>query len=97
VGDGVLDSAELAVSAHTPGPWMVRDGLTVDSAQHTVASITFDPLLMDEVEQESAANARLIAAAPDLYAALHALMHDDLHATEHLAAAHAALAKAEGK
>lgn len=50
----------------TPGPWTVRDELTIDSAEHTIARVSFDPLLMDDAGEESAANAQLIAAAPDL-------------------------------
>ncbi len=59
------------MSQHTPGPWKVKQGtdVTEDRAKEpcTVAkcwSSTFSP-----PREEAAANARLIAAAPDLLAA----------------------------
>lgn len=57
---------------HTPGPWTVN-GKTVKSVDHghhyTVARVD-NPKFTPEA---NAANARLIAAAPDLLAALRAL------------------------
>jgi hypothetical protein len=59
------------MTAHTPGPWTVQEsGKYVEGATCTVAKIYFLPELMDDAEAESWANARLIAAAPDLLALL---------------------------
>ena len=87
---------------HTPGPWLLDFGRE-DAAVHagvTIASISDDAVAWQ-------ANAHLIAAAPDLLAALR-----DLHACHRAfsgadnwtaldddarAAAEAAIAKAEGR
>ncbi len=64
---------------HTPGPWEVGDG-GVRGSEHTiycsdrtgsaVATVKFEPIdLTGRSPHERAANARLIAAAPDLLAA----------------------------
>ncbi len=50
----------------------------------------------DVLAEDMAANARLIAAAPDLLSALKAMM-DDAEATTSWALAHAAIAKAESR
>jgi DNA-binding helix-hairpin-helix protein with protein kinase domain len=55
------------MSGHTPGPWMLSrgaqaDAFAVEAASRTVAHVKHAP--------ESGANADLIAAAPDLLAAL---------------------------
>lgn len=58
---------------HTPGPWSLKDdislvvGPSADPAGDPVATIEGHP-------EEAFANARLIAAAPDLLAALRALV-----------------------
>ena len=94
---------------HTPGPWMrsgvriklgAEDCLQVGPAGFTVA---FLPIGKRPKEQAGAiADARLIAAAPELLAALQSLMADnsELHFADHLALAakaHAALARATGE
>lgn len=57
--------------AHTSGPWQIRERyLVTNSADRVVADCGFGSLPDDECE----ANARLIAAAPDLRAALAALV-----------------------
>jgi hypothetical protein len=90
---------------HTPGPWTVtrlEDGLFMC---HTIGdTVCFgDP---NHVEPDDSANFRLIAAAPEMYAALCAVLSDtdeldlDLLADMSPQTArliHAALAKAEGK
>lgn len=103
------------MSKHTPGPWELREsaaagrkvvasprlGLIAILAEHDVGEAEW---IQDE------ANARLIAAAPDLLAACKALLpmaEDDLfqyggglHAGDSdptILAARAAIAKAEGK
>jgi hypothetical protein len=101
------------MSAHTPGPWTDEsgdgskwgvfdaDGRAVALAQQIVS------LRVDVYQAERTANARLIAAAPDLLAALVECVVD-MQATEDfygphtkaqevMAAARAAIAKAEGR
>ena len=56
---------------HTPGPWTVMPRMThpwydIKAAEWQVAEVETDP----DAPDESEANARLIAAAPDLLAAL---------------------------
>lgn len=68
------------MSKHTPGPWVAEEHLeriiTVETAQdeiynrRDIAQVGFDP----EERLTSEANARLIAAAPDLLAALERLL-----------------------
>lgn len=90
----------MSEAKHTPGPWQadgpfVRDGTcSVADARPTHADVTGDEVL---------ANARLIAAAPELLAACKALMDglDDYWITTEkggltAANAQAAIAKAEG-
>lgn len=64
-------SGDTVTHAHTPGPWTIEedeDALgTFVHAADVVARIDWSGRTPDETEQ---ANARLIAAAPDLLAAL---------------------------
>ena len=61
--------------SHTPGPWCVRDipskeryvGPSRDGGAPSVAII---PARLSRSDAEQAANARLVAAAPDLLSAL---------------------------
>lgn len=94
---------------HTPGPWQMGDGFSVD-AQCTIIGNLDDEggsghtVICDVNEDPDAyyANARLIAAAPDLYAALRLLVADvaDYPAWQRpcraLDLAQAAIAKAAG-
>ena len=100
-------------SKHTPGEWMVSNwqravvapsklGLMV--AQITTGSVasTVGSSFIDE--DEARANAILIAAAPDLLAALKAMLPEANRLDEHLRpsfetceAARSAIAKAEGR
>jgi len=91
-------------SAHTPGPW----GCAYTSNYAHDYRITREdktPLLLTVIandHSEQRANARLIAAAPDLLAALQlcerALEERDAEAEEYAAkAARAAIAKATGE
>ena len=57
------ETKQAAVAGHTPGPWHVTYDGTVKSASGTVA----DCIGIERVRMN---NARLIAAAPDLLAAL---------------------------
>jgi len=64
------------MSKHTPGPWEV-DGYRVG---HPVGKHGFDlvaRILQTDNATEDAANARLIAAAPDLLAACKAALESD--------------------
>ena len=97
------------MGGHTPGPWSIDDagawiniyGSESDDA-NIVAKIEITDGSTDYLhDQETArANARLIAAAPELLEALEALLGNCLD-SEGLAAAHAkaraALAKAGGE
>lgn len=53
------------MSAHTPGPWTADDS-NVTSGRRNVA-IAFDPDDHAHLTPVSKANARLIAAAPEMY------------------------------
>ena len=91
---------------HTPGPWHI--GVRTFHAGRDVYGPKGEPVAVADQEltlpEESAANARLIAAAPDLLAALEALvgeadlgevdLDDDDRAK--LEQARAAIAKATG-
>lgn len=60
-------------TAHTPGPWHYKlSGNVVDNRGARVATASEVP---GQDEMERLANARLIAAAPELLAALKASLH----------------------
>ena len=92
-------------ATHTPGPWRFEwDGRpTWSCVRHRVkgewqVAVTDD--LIDEHPEESEANARLIAAAPELLAALKEALYavteiDNAHKS--LRQMRAAIAKAEGR
>ena len=90
---------------HTPGPWHVieaRGSHSIDSVDVRVAKVARNGV--DDVEGE--ANARLIAAAPDLLEALYLLVVDvrvaevdkdgGMRFSERIRHAEAAIAKATG-
>ena len=91
---------------HTPGPWDTgEDGWIVESAKGWAVShaVVFRG---KHGEGEDFANARLIAAAPDLLAALEELTrtaaslvdyHDDPETEAAIDVARAAIAKAKGE
>jgi len=82
------------MSKHTPGPWKVHlvDGaLIVDDAGWEVAEASGD---YDTDADRMEANARLIAAAPDLLAALKHARSQMQHPDELI---DAAIDKAEGR
>ena len=98
---------------HTPGPWIVRTDLQFDHGGAIVSS-TYDcydncsnlVAICDVQSMPNAANARLIAAAPDMLAALEIISqswpaHDSESASpvaDAMAAkARAAIAKARGQ
>jgi len=102
--------------SHTPGPWF-RDGKTVYALEHAgykkgheMHRNRFSLRVTSDYEQESEANTRLIAAAPELLDALREFMDiwgsvdaegDSKRAQRRRAEmwtkANAAIAKAEGR
>jgi hypothetical protein len=97
----------MGESKHTPGPWEVESGEAVyvlDKEYGRVCTVNWlrGPFgsFGRRTDAEGHANARLIAAAPDLLAALRALVakSTDLHGdwSEEWRKALEAIAKAEG-
>ncbi len=105
------------MAGHTPGPWVAEKGHTNrDEMEHGAwGSVSTDAFYLatiwadvDAIEGSGEANARLIAAAPDLYAVLKAAVErsDRIHGEglrrltemqDLYDAAVAALTKAEGR
>ena len=101
------------MTGHTPGPWTVyedeEEGTLV--VQYEVSSGYYLPILGeilsssiasdDPFSDEDRANARLIAAAPDMLEALKAVIDNEhwmgLMSCMRLTMVRAAIAKAEGK
>lgn len=95
-GSGVEQRA--IVGAHTPGPWIAKAGIGRWNVTTASPPRTFNicSINSDRIEQE--ANARLIAAAPDLLEALKELLFDafeDAH-PDAVKRARAAIARATG-
>lgn len=99
----------MSAPGTTPGPWRVDDEHDTDAvsivgrpawkARRFGVDGEWDVCNVEQDTADSKANARLIAAAPDLYDALEALLKQT-SASETVAAiygAHAALAKARGE
>jgi hypothetical protein len=108
-----------AETGHTPGPWRVEGPddepygqIGVFAAHHLVCELWQDDAPVRDYNEAQWANARLIAAAPELLAALRAVVesfgpwHDDdcpcddtcsCSAKPVHDAVNAAIAKAEGK
>lgn len=81
----------MTKTQHPPGPWHVVDGIVCDNYGQDLLS----PVLFDAFPDEFKANARLIAAAPDLLAELKIL---EAVAPEQWAkTARALIAKVEGQ
>ncbi|MCE9565793.1 MAG: hypothetical protein K8U57_27525 [Planctomycetes bacterium] len=91
-------------ASHTPGTWEANGSTVIASKESFRALFDCKPLRMTLSADECAANARLIAAAPDLLGALQAILQDAdaiSYATPHLSGdyweeARAAIAKAIG-
>jgi len=71
-----METTEKKVS-HTPGPWKIRYGSGIDMkimSEHgkicEFRGYSHSVELMDENEEEERANAKLVAAAPELLEAL---------------------------
>ena len=91
------------MSKHTPGPWVVVGRLTKYVEARLVGRLIQEvaacgPTMADEgYGQQQEANARLIAAAPDLLEALKRCKFDSLNMTlEDREFCRAAIAKATG-
>src|SRR3954463_4859424 len=88
--------------AYTPGPWIYNDlgwistggDLDTTICRVSIEERVDEPMAMEEQD----ANGRLIAAAPDLLDALLGLIHNHVWEVgdRYVAAARAAIAKAEG-
>jgi hypothetical protein len=72
---------------YTPGPWSIAGrGYTIFGSDDAVVISSFDAET-DEEEERYIANARLIAAAPDLLAALEGVIEDSMALARGYAAA----------
>lgn len=87
---------------HTPGPWRARNYCVLNDVDMSKLPVTIrricnceNPVYIGDTQAK--ANARLIAAAPDLLAALIDMVHRGELTIEHYHRARAAIAKAEGK
>jgi len=72
-------NAEKQMSAHTPGPWELDEGddgdnFTIRADGEFVTRLTKSRYTDDRRDPEAYANAALIAAAPDMLAALAAIV-----------------------
>ena len=97
------------MSEHTPGPWKMENSWITDQASlESIAKIVpkHDPYAPESERQHDIANARLIAAAPELLEALQKIAefanrNGNGYAVQLLdksvAIAQAAIAKAEGR
>ncbi len=79
-------SAEKQMSAHTPGPWELDhgedgDNFTIRADGEFVTRLTKSRYTDDRRDPEAYANAALIAAAPDLLAALRECITGDVNGT----------------
>jgi len=92
----VWDKA-AAKAPHTPGPWHVLRNDVVDARSCHIASAQFNPAGRANSTEQMPANARLIAAAPDLLAALQKIATGGHWLGECIRTAQAAIAKAEGR
>ncbi len=93
------------MSKHTPGPWLVSRSIDKRTATHVRteaklpgASDGVSVCRITYVDDRAAANACLIAAAPDMLEALEAVTNTDDHAAPEVRAiVRAALRKARGE
>lgn len=104
------DELQTSAARHTPGPWIAAAGPSsvvgwpvVSQQGRSICSITWRERAVpageaEETKEETRANARLIAAAPDLLATLKAMReaYSDTPISTWLHAINAAIAKAEG-
>lgn len=88
--------AGAGMSAHTPGPWIAASARSSVVGLPIVASCGYAIANSHQPGDEGLANARLIAAAPDLLVALQGVLRVADRKTDEFAAARAAIAKATG-
>lgn len=82
------------MSKHTPGPWHFANGVQIRSDKHQIAKVWMMR------GGEGAANARLIAAAPDMLEVLEAvetLVTRDRHDDINIDSLRAVIAKVRGE
>jgi len=98
---GLASQCPTAVAAHTPGPWEAAESeLHLDPCRLAIAAkgIDGDPICVIKnpyrIDATDRANARLIAAAPDLLAALREIVRHS-NCRDAMAVARAALAKVQ--
>ena len=80
----------------TQGKWEIDEYGILNADGMELGTVYFNDVDEDSLA-ESEANARLIAAAPELLKALKGLTEDDLFSTKYMDMAREAIAKAEGK
>ena len=89
------------MSKHTPGPWIALRERTAGTFFNSYAIMQRDEIIAHtttDIGAKTEADARLIAAAPDLLAACEALVAGWEHnLTEPMALVRAAIAKARGE
>lgn len=88
------------MSKHTPGPWLYKSNgsyFDVGIDNHEDSVIPVYPTVCIGVPHDQEANARLIAAAPDLLEALEAVVRVADRDTVEFRMARAAIAKAKGE
>ena len=91
----------MTKAKHTPGPWEVKQfgGPQISGPAGYAVRTMWGALHVDDLQGQDAANARLIAAAPDLLEALEELIGDTewgCYRATYLKA-RAAIAKARGE
>ena len=84
------------METHTPAPWHVEDHLLDDDPRLTIESRERSIAKIQLPDERDTANALLIAAAPDLLAALMNIVKNGF-SREAEAQAVAAIARAEGR
>ena len=90
------------MTSYTPGPWEIN-GIAIESGFEVIAYLREPTHFQGDIRpghKDEAANANLIAAAPELYEALEDLLESpyaDPHGEKERMAARAALAKARGE
>ena len=94
-----LDLRRKAIMSHTPGPWTLADNrhaVVIESNANDFRGLSCEVDKDDYDHATAMANAHLIAAAPDLLAALIGVVRVADRATVEFDAARAAIAKATG-
>lgn len=95
---GASNFGETVAPTYTPGPWQACDRVVVVTVEgHGYGTHIADCAVGGANGKMQIANARLIAAAPDMLAALKAVVSVADRATVEFDMARAAIAKAEGR